>query len=312
MADIFDFNYILISNFNIKDSELSNTYDFSSMISLEFPCLFAEKYHSYILNYFEKNNIMNPDYITNNTINNNNKIDIYNHAGFHYIENFANLNNHIFYLGELNENYRQKTTSLIEDFENLKFEENEKIESSENNNNNSLAKIKSKNKFSFKENLDKFLCSQISNHMIHFVDHRENLYKKNEKHFSEMDLFEQENCININNSKMKIQGMGNFDGVQMENPNWNFNENLNIKMNNFSQNNSLINMNMNMNNSTNFLNSTGENLSEFLSDCQKLILLSGFIASELPQKLDTVIFKPVKKSNISTKVNYFSYFFNFF
>ena len=319
MADIFNFNYILVSNFAIKDSELSNIYDFSNMISIKFPCLYSEKYHPYIIDYFERNNIKNPDYSYNYSNNSNKNInknlDIYNLAEFYYITNFANLNNHIFYLGELNEHFGPKSSSLIEDMENLNFEENEKIENytkNINNNDNNIisqsnvysqiitkSSSKYKNKFSFKENLDKFLSAQISNHMIHFVDQKQNTYQ--EKDFSEMDLYEKENLINNNNSKMKIHGMGNFDGVQIENNGtWNFNYNLNynenLNIHNFSQSKFL------MNPSTNFLNSTGENLSEFLSDCQKLILLSGFIASELPQRLDIVIFKAVKKSNINAKV----------
>jgi hypothetical protein len=131
--------------------------------------------------------------------------------------------------------------------------------------------------------------------MIHFVDqHRINCNLIEEKNFDDMDNFEKENCINNNNSKMKIHGMGNFDGVQMDNPNWNFSRSYNNNM-------ELSGRNM-MNASTNFLNSTGENLSEFLSDCQKLILLSAFIASELPQRYDSVIFRAAKRTSISSKV----------
>ena len=278
MADIFDFNYILISNFDIKDSELSNLHDFSNIISLQFPCLYSEKYDPYILEYFERNNFMNHDY---NIINK--KIDIYNIAGFHYIENFANLNDHIFYLGELNEYYYKKSSSLVEDLERLRFEDNE---------NNQMSKLKSKNKISFKEELDLFLTSQISNHMIHFVDPQSKA-PEIETDFANMNLYDQENCLSVNNSKMKSQGMGNFDGVDTDHPNWNFS----VNVSNFSESKSLAHS------SLTFLNSTGVKLCESLSNCQKVILLSGYVASELPQKYDSVIFKSTKKTNISSKVN---------
>lgn len=299
LSEIFNFSYLLISNFPIKDSELSSLHDFSNLINLKFPnFLHINAYEKIFLKNLENNKLP----YNENSLNNQNDqmpkyLNIFKIASFSYIENFANLNNHNYYLGELTEYYYKKIDSInsnnLKAFEDLNLKEN-------------LGKNSKENKpFSFKEELDNFLTNQINNNIIHFTN--VNNPNENNNNKKDLDIFEKENLINMENQKLKLTENSNKNKFNKDNYiNFNdFSREKDISLSNFSkkkiknfENESLLDNNRVL------LNTLEENLSEFLSNCQKLILLSAFIASELPEKYDKVIFKSSQRTNIGKKVKY--------
>lgn len=287
LAENFNFNYILISNFDIKNSELSNGYDFSNLIPLQFPHLYLDKYDDYIKNGLKEKEI----YLTDLTfLNIKSSIGfLYDFAIKHYCEYYSNLNDHIYYLGELNEHFREKFSYLSEDFDDLKIENNNLISKSKNK---YAADLKAeKTKKTDKEYLNEFLAMQMKNHIIHLINIDEKKEENWEEEFNNLSIYDQENLWNKRNQEVFVDKFIN-------------NSNSKNAIGEFSNKNNLNNSNLH-NNSIAIIEGSTIKLSESLSLCQKIILIAGYCASELPQKYDGKIMKVVRNTGIRQRVNMF-------
>lgn len=342
LAEDFCFNYILISNFDIKNSEITNTLDLTSLIPLKFPSLYVDKYDEFIMKNLIDNSFIN----SYSKCDNNSKSKIYDFVMPHYCQFFANLNDHLYYLSELNEyiSYRypmqqQYLDDCLNDNENnLKSKTRNFLLGSktlrditnpvttENNNFNpgnesieinmktmhsrtgefemlSSSNIREEKKKTAKAELNNFLKIQLNNHLIHLIkfDSREDY--DFDKEFNNLSIYDQEEYLGEMNNKLLLKENNNNSN------NNNFNNNINCNSNpglgNTYQHSSIENgnnENNNINNTHAIIDSTAMKLSESLSICQKIILLAGYFASELPQKYDVKIFKSVKNTDISKRV----------
>jgi hypothetical protein len=284
LAENFKFSYILVSNFDIKNSELSNSYDFSNLIPLQFPHLYLDKYDDYISNGLKEKEILLSDLTF---LNLKSKISyLYDFAIKHYCEFFSNLNDHIYYLGELNEHFKNKFSNLSEEYRDLKIEKDNLISKSKNRTASDL--LSEKPKKTDKEYLNEYLSRQMKNHIIHLINVNEKKEDNWEEEFNNLSLYDQENLLNKRNQEALV-------------------DKFNYGNKNESENNSAAkkdNANAN-NNSFGIIEGSAVKLTESLSLCQKLILIAGFCASELPQKYDAKIMKGVKNTGIKKRVKNF-------
>ncbi len=249
----------------------------------------CENYDDYILNTLKEKEIVLTDltYLLTKT----NITYFYKFAIKHYTEIFSNLNDHIYYLGELNEHYRNKYSYLSE-YDNLKFED-------ENIKTKNAYKYTFENNISYETNgtshrdyLTKFLRMQMNNHIIKLINVENKKDNCLEDDFNNLSIYEKENIIN---KKNEVAFPDKFNNSINQNNSFisNTSKNLNI-------NNSTIN-----NNTLAIIDGTEIKLSESLSNCQKLILIAGFCASELSQKFDGKVFKSIKNTGMKKRVNNF-------
>jgi len=214
---------------------------------------------------------------------------LYNFAIQHYCQFFSNLNDHIYYMGELNEHFKEKF-SYLDDLKNLKFENENVIYKSINQSEDKHG--------SHKDQLDDYLLTQMSNHIIHLINVNSKKENDWEEDFNNLSIFDQENIL----SKKNQENFGERKKNHFEN------DSKFLKNGNNLNDSLVLNKSYNLsntsfhNNSLAIIDRTAVKLSESLSVCQKLILIAAFCASELTQKFDTKIFKSVKNTGIKRRV----------
>ena len=248
----------------MKNSELSNTNDFSTLVTIKFPHLYIEKYDDYLKNIFIDKSLI---YEFKDTKNKPEISWIHKFAISHYCQSFANLNDHLYFISELNEHINQKYSQENNFFEEIKFSDVQLMRENTKHSGPNVLELKE---------LKEFLYGQLTNSSIHLKTiSKENNSTEINEDLKNLSIYDQENLIDLNNDKI-------FKDLN----NSNLNESISIKLNNTLA----------------IIDTTTIKLTESLSDCQKIILLSGFFASELLQKYDCKIFKNVKNTNISKKV----------
>lgn len=265
---------------------------------MQFPRLYLEKYDDYISSALKEKEIILSDltFLSVKT----KIVYLYEFATTHYCEYFSNLNDHIYYLGELNEHFKNRFSHFTEEYGDLKLENDnliskskKKIIFSDNKQNENVKK----SDFDY---LKEFLSAQMKNHIIHLINVDEKKEDNWQEDFNNLSLYDQENLWNKRNQEV-------FADRLSKNKSLNGNGDLNSNSNNKNVDNNSPNLH---NNSIAIIEGSTIKLTESLSFCQKIILVAGFCASELPQKFDAKVMKSVKNTGMRKRVNYlFIYFY---
>jgi len=199
-------------------------------------------------------------------------------------------------LGELNEHFKSKFSNLSYDYSDLKIENDNFISKSKNkvtfdnysnNNNINQNDVPKKSDFDY---LKEFLAAQMKNHIIHLINVDEKKNDNWQEDFNNLSLYDQESLLNKRNQEV-------FADRLSKNKSSNGNGDYRNKDNHLPSAH---------NNSIAIIEGSAIKLTESLSLCQKIILIAGFCASELPQKFDSKIMKSVKKTGIKKRVKTFS------
>ena len=268
---------LLISNFDITNSEIQYDYDFSSFISIQFPTVTKEKIKtiikkSYSYKYYDSEKF---DEIVETCINN-----------FQY--NFTNINEILF-----NVNYNLKSfryiTSCSQLTQFLIKTKYDKFKSKKKNNQ------KSKEEDNDKDN-DSLKKSDNAENEKNFI--KKQKVKKKENNFK--DIYTYNNTINFkaipytqkdlrDNIKKQIV-YAPIHIMKLES----FFEKKNIFSN---ENNDNEDSNNEYLDEENFQKEKNKNLTESLSESQKFLLLASYLANETSIKNDSNIFKIKSRKN---------------
>ena len=186
-------------------------------------------------------------------------------------------------MGELNEHFKSKFSHLYDDYGDLRIENENLISKSKNK--IGIDKQNNTPKTSDFDYLKEFLATQMKNHIIHLINVDKKKEDNWEEDFNNLSLYDQENLWNKRNQEV-------FGERFYKNKSLIGNDNKNKDNNSPSAHN----------NSIAIIEGSTIKLSESLSLCQKIILIAGFCASELPQKYDAKIMKSVKNTGIRKRV----------
>ena len=275
---------ILISNFDITNSEIQYDYDFSSFISVQFPVLSNDELKN-IINKVCQSKYFNFKYddLVNTCIQN----FQYNFSNLNEI--FFNIKENVYYFDNMTGDSQitalLKKTNLNGKSEKKKKEEEEDIEMDEKDkekdnmdieDNKNEEKEKNKNKKDESKSSskhDKDIYTH-NNHAINcgvsYSQHalRENIRKQTKYapiHLMKLETFFKKNQMGI----IGLMDEGEKNEKEKEDKN-------------------------NINPNTNSNNNQTKNLTESLSKSQKILLLASFLASEIPAKNDKGLFKAAK------------------
>ena len=272
---------ILISNFDITNSEIQYDYDFSSFVSMQFPVLSNDELKIIIdkecqSKYYDRNRY---DEIINTCIQN-----------FQY--NFSNLNEIIFNIKQnlYSFNYIQGDSKITEFMEKTKY--NEKQEKKKKEKYEDLEMKETKN-----NEID-----DIDMNKNEIKDEQEQNNKKESKIHSlhDKDIYTYNNHAIINGKKYNQNNLRNNIKKQTK-----YSPIHIMKLESFFKKNqeSIIGLMDEEENDgkTNEVNQT-KNLTESLSKSQKILLLASYLASEISTKNDKSLFK-AQKSRSAKKIH---------
>ena len=281
---------ILISNFDITNSEIQYDYDFSCFISLQFPVLTNDELKSIIdkecySKFYEPNRY---DEIVNTCIQN-----------FQY--NFSNLNEIIFNIRQnlYSFDYIQGDSKITEFMEITKYREKpEKKKKEKKDEDIEMKDIKNK------ENDDLDLNNDNKKNEDDKDKDREKNKKKESKNNSkyDRDIYTYNNHAtnngkkySQNNLRNNIKKQTNYAPIHLMKLESFFKKNQEGIIGLMDEEEEIEDKNNNNNNQT-------KNLTESLSKSQKILLLASYLASEIPTKNDKSLFK-AQKSRSAKKIH---------
>ena len=267
---------ILISNFDITNSEIQYDYDFSSFISMQFPVLSNDELKSIIdkechSKYYDHNRY---DELINTCIQN-----------FQY--NFSNLNEIIFNIKQnlYSFKYIQGDSKITEFMEKTKYREKQEKKKKEKNEDLEMKETRN-------DEIDDIDMDKNDN-----KDEQEQNNKNESKIHSlhDKDIYTYNNHAIINGKKYNQNNLRNNIKKQTKYAPIHI-----MKLESFFKKNqeSIIGLMDEEENDgkSNDINQT-KNLTESLSKSQKILLLASYLASEISTKNDKCLFKAQKSRN---------------
>ena len=285
---------ILISNFDITNSEIQFDYDFSCFISIQFPVLTNDELKSIIdkecyAKYYEPNRY---DEIVNTCIQN-----------FQY--NFSNLNEIIFNIKQnlYSFDYIQGDSKITEFIEMTKYKEkSEKKKKEKKDEDIEMKEIKNKENDDLDLDLDLNIDNKKNDDEKDRDKDKEKSKKKESKNYSkyDKDIYTYNNYATNNGKKYtqnllrnNIKKQTNYAPIHL------------MKLESFFKKNQegIIGlMDEEEENEDKNNNNQTKNLTESLSKSQKILLLASYLASEIPIKNDKNLFK-AQKSRSAKKIH---------
>ena len=290
---------ILISNFDITNSEIQSDYDFSSIIPIQFPSLSVEGLKPLL------DKVMNGKYYSKNEFE-----ELVNTCIQNFQYNFLNINEFIFNINQNLHLFNNLTTDakMSEFYRNAKYvSHSDKKKKDKKEKEKERDKNKSKDKdVEMKDERD---IKEYEKEKIDLNIDRENKdkHKEHSKHHSKHKKYE--NDIHTNNFHAITNGLDfNPYNVRMiikdQSKCAPIHE---IKLEEFFKGKDISQMKVEKEKDKydkrdDKINNTTKNLTESLSKSQKFLLLASFLASEISAKNDKMLFK-AKKAKGTKRIN---------
>ena len=275
---------ILVSNFDITNSELQYDFDFSNFTSIQFPDLTKEKIRQIIDAKFHDGYYDEKYYdeIVNSCIQN-------------FTYNFQNLNEFIYNIREnLNLfNYKTvtgKVTQFIRKVQYTHVKKSESEKKSEKNSEKISQNKKYQNKNNLNDNEEKNLNNKIEEEEYHTNIQNQDIYTFNSTINDHKEEY---------NSSILIQNIRNqisYAPIHI------------VKLDNFLEGREIYednndnNIKESENENVNEPNNSGNNVKKIedsLSESQKILLLASYLANETSMKYDRYLFKEKKNNSLN-------------